>query len=46
MENKYLQVRKNNIFQKIVGFIKNLFKINKDINNTMNIKKNNDITGI
>ena len=46
MENKYLQVRKNNIFQKLVSFLKNLFKINKDINNTMNIKKNNDITRI
>ena len=46
MENKYLQVRKNNIFQKIVSFLKNLFKFKKDTNNTMNIEKSNDITGI
>lgn len=46
MENKYLQVRKNNIFQRIVSFLKNLFKFKKDTNNTMNIEKSNDITGI
>lgn len=46
MENKYLQVRKNNIFQKIVSFLKNLFKFKKDTNNTMRIEKSNDITGI
>ncbi len=46
MENKYLQVRKNNIFQRIVSFLKNLFKFKKDTNNTMRIEKSNDITGI
>ena len=46
MENNYLQVRKNNIFQKIVSFLKDLFKFKKDTNNTMNIEKSNDITGI